>query len=187
MERKKGQRYSNEFRWQAVERMNSCGNIVGLARELGICRIVLYNWRERLDETDPPPQRSGELMLRKQIIKLKRLFSDEDPGSGFFQTCLVKSRSSTSAEGYSWRQGIYDEISTSGNARARFAWRWPPRLRASTAARCPSRACTCAPGRSSSPVCPVSVAPLKSAANSTAPRKCSATPRRLIRSLPVFG
>ena len=35
MERRKGQRYSNEFRRQAVERMNACDNIVGLARELG--------------------------------------------------------------------------------------------------------------------------------------------------------
>jgi len=73
VEPKKGQRYSKEFRRQAVERMNSCGNIVGLARELGICRRVLYNWRDRLDETNPPPARSRELILRKQIIKLKRL------------------------------------------------------------------------------------------------------------------
>jgi len=38
MERKKGQRYSNEFRRQAVERMRGCDNIVRLVRELGICR-----------------------------------------------------------------------------------------------------------------------------------------------------
>jgi len=36
MERRKGQRYSSELRRQAVERMNACGNIVGLARELGV-------------------------------------------------------------------------------------------------------------------------------------------------------
>ena len=35
MERKKRQRYSNEFRRQAVERMHGCDNIVRLARELG--------------------------------------------------------------------------------------------------------------------------------------------------------
>jgi len=34
MERRKGQRYGSELRRQAVERMNACGNIVGLAREL---------------------------------------------------------------------------------------------------------------------------------------------------------
>jgi transposase-like protein len=72
VERKKGQRYSNEFRRNAVEQMRRCENIVRLARELGICRRVLYNRGDRLDETNPPPARSRELILRKQILKLKR-------------------------------------------------------------------------------------------------------------------
>jgi hypothetical protein len=41
MERKKGQRYSNDFRRQAVERMNACGNVVGLAKELDVCKRVV--------------------------------------------------------------------------------------------------------------------------------------------------
>jgi len=57
VERTKGQRYSKEFRRQAVERMKACDNIVRLSRELGICRRLLYNWRDRLDVTDPPPPR----------------------------------------------------------------------------------------------------------------------------------
>ena len=57
MERKRGQRYSSEFRRQAVERMNACDNIVRLSQELGVARRLLYNWRERLDETSPPPHR----------------------------------------------------------------------------------------------------------------------------------
>jgi hypothetical protein len=28
-------------------------NIIQLAGELGTCRRVLYNWRDRSDETDP--------------------------------------------------------------------------------------------------------------------------------------
>jgi len=36
VERKKGQRYSNEFRREALEQMKSCENILGLSRELGI-------------------------------------------------------------------------------------------------------------------------------------------------------
>jgi len=43
------------FRRQAVERMNACENVVGLAKELAVCRRVLYNWRDRMDETDPSP------------------------------------------------------------------------------------------------------------------------------------
>ena len=38
MEPRKGKRYGSELRRQAVERMNACGNIVGLARELGVSR-----------------------------------------------------------------------------------------------------------------------------------------------------
>lgn len=88
MERKNGQRYSNEFRRQAVERMDACGNIVGLARELGICRRVLYNWRDRFDEADHPPARSRELILRKQITKLKRLLANKTLEVDFFRHAL---------------------------------------------------------------------------------------------------
>jgi transposase-like protein len=90
VEPKKGQRYSKEFRRQAVERMNSCGNIVGLARELGICRRALYNWRDRLDETNPPPARSREQILRKQIIKLKRLLANKTLEVDFFRHALQR-------------------------------------------------------------------------------------------------
>lgn len=64
MERKKGQRYSKEFRREAVERMHACDNVVRLARELGVCRRVLYNWRDCFDESNPPPARTPELILR---------------------------------------------------------------------------------------------------------------------------
>jgi transposase-like protein len=90
MERKKGQRYSNEFRRQAVERMNACGNIVGLAKELDVCRRVLYNWRDRMDETVPPPIRTRELILRKQITKLKRLLANKTLKVDFFKRALQR-------------------------------------------------------------------------------------------------
>jgi len=71
MERRKGQRYSSQLRRQAVDRMNACGNIVGLARELRVSRRALYQWRDRTDR--PIPRREvRELILRKQIVKLKR-------------------------------------------------------------------------------------------------------------------
>ena len=72
MERRKGKRYGSELRRQAVERMNACGNIVGLARELGVSRRVHYQWRDRMEQNDSSPGRSRELILRKQILKLKR-------------------------------------------------------------------------------------------------------------------
>jgi transposase-like protein len=90
VERKKAQRYSDEFRRQAVERMHGCDSIVRLARELGICRRVLYNWRDRLDETNPPPVRSRELILRKQILKLKRLLANKTLEVDFFRHALQR-------------------------------------------------------------------------------------------------
>src|SRR5438309_7078079 len=68
--------------------MNSCGNIVGLARELGVCRRVLYNWRDQLDETNPG--RSRELILRKQIIKLKQLLANKTLEVDFFRHALQR-------------------------------------------------------------------------------------------------
>lgn len=90
MERRKGQRYNKGFRREAVERMHACDNIVQLARELGICRRVLYNWRDRLDETNPPPARTRELILRKQILKLKRLLANKTLEVDFFRHALQR-------------------------------------------------------------------------------------------------
>lgn len=86
----KGQRYSNEFRKQAVERMNACHNIAQLARELEVGRRLLYVWRDRLDETDPHPTRSRELILRKQILKLKRVLANKTMGVDFFRRALQR-------------------------------------------------------------------------------------------------
>ena len=90
MERRKGQRYGSELRRQAVERMNACGNIVGLARELGVSRRVLYQWRARMEQTDSSPGRSREIILRKQILKLKRLLANKTLEVDFFRHALQR-------------------------------------------------------------------------------------------------
>ena len=90
MERIKGQRYSSELRRQAIERMNACGNIVGLARELGVSRRVLYQWRDRLEQTNSSPGRSREIILRKQILKLKRLLANKTLEVDFFRHALQR-------------------------------------------------------------------------------------------------
>ena len=90
MERRKGQRYGSEFRRQAVERMNACGNIVGLARELGVSRRVLYAWRDRMEQASFSPGRSRELILRKQILKLKRLLANKTLEVDFFRHALQR-------------------------------------------------------------------------------------------------
>ena len=53
MERKKGERYSQEFRHQAVQRMKACNNILGLSRELGIHRRLAFVALETLLDDKP--------------------------------------------------------------------------------------------------------------------------------------
>ncbi len=70
--------------------MNTCDNIAELSRELGISRNLLYYWRYRSNESDPPPGRSREFILRKQIIKLKRLLANKTMEVDFFRRALQR-------------------------------------------------------------------------------------------------
>jgi hypothetical protein len=70
--------------------MNTCGNIVGLARELGVSRRVLYQWRDRMEQTDFSPGRSRELILRNQILRLKRLLANKTLEVDFFKHALQR-------------------------------------------------------------------------------------------------
>jgi transposase len=49
---KKPRRYSVDFKKEVVSRMAQADTIVGLARELGIPRKLLYQWRERFQGGD---------------------------------------------------------------------------------------------------------------------------------------
>jgi putative transposase len=94
VERQWRQRYPEKFRKRAIERMNSCANISQLARELQICRILLYKWRDRLDPADGQvqnalaPRSSRESTLRKEVAKLKCLLADKAIEVDFFKSAL---------------------------------------------------------------------------------------------------
>lgn len=90
MDRKKFARYSKEFREQAVERMNACDNITQLAKELGVVRHQLYRWRERWEHGHPPAARSHELILRKQILALKRALANKTMEVDCFRSALQR-------------------------------------------------------------------------------------------------
>jgi hypothetical protein len=49
---------------------------VPLQGDLSVERVCQFNWRDRLDETNPPPARTRELIMRKQILKPKRLLAN---------------------------------------------------------------------------------------------------------------
>jgi len=92
VERKKRERYSTEFKQQAVERMNVCDNITRLSRELGVARHLLYYWRDRWLHAHPQPGLYREVCLRKQILKLKRMLANKTIEVDFFRRALQRVR-----------------------------------------------------------------------------------------------
>ncbi len=87
---KKCERYSKEFRKQAVERMNTCDNVTRLSREIGVACHLLYHWRDRLEYASLPTGRSREFILRKQILALKRELANKTMEVDFFRRALQR-------------------------------------------------------------------------------------------------
>ena len=84
-------KYTEEFRRQAVERMKECKSIRALARELGIDRRLLYDWRERA--VDLSDQRAPNRKARQQeqkIQELQRLLAEKTLEVDFFRGALQK-------------------------------------------------------------------------------------------------
>jgi putative transposase len=81
-----------------------------LARDLHVCRILLYKWRDRLHPVNSPAlsqvlrQRSREAALRKEIDKLKQLLADKVLEMDFFKTALRKTEARRRSSGVSGEQ-----------------------------------------------------------------------------------
>jgi len=116
VERKWHEQYPQKFRIRAVERTNSCDNVLPLARELRLNCSLLYKWRHRLDPANGQVQgeatvrNSRESTLRKEVDKLKRLLANKTVEVDFFRGALQKSRGSTPEQRYLWRAGVYGAI-----------------------------------------------------------------------------
>lgn len=95
MARKRGLKYTQyteEFRRQAVERMKASNNIRALARELGIDKRLLYDWRERaadLSDQRAPANRKTR-QLEQENKELKRLLAEKTLEIDFFRGALQK-------------------------------------------------------------------------------------------------
>lgn len=93
-------RYGPEFRRQALERMETCRNVSALARELGIRRKFLYQWRDQVmaasGEGRPmsaPPavdaSRDAEReRLRRKVTELEQLAGRQAAELDFFKGAL---------------------------------------------------------------------------------------------------
>jgi transposase len=85
-------KYTEEFRRQAVERMKESNNIRALARELGIDKRLLYDWRERaadLSDQRSPPNRKARRQ-ENENKELKRLLAEKTLEVDFFRGALQK-------------------------------------------------------------------------------------------------
>ena len=85
-------KYTEEFRRQAVERMKESQNIRALAKELGIDKRLLYDWRERaadLRDKRTVPNRHA-IKQETEITELKRLLAEKTLEVDFFRGALQK-------------------------------------------------------------------------------------------------
>ena len=85
-------KYTEEFRRQAVERMKESTNLNALARELGIDKRLLYDWRERAadlsDQRTPANRKTRQ--LEQENKELKRLLAEKTLETDFFRGALQK-------------------------------------------------------------------------------------------------
>lgn len=96
MGKKRVGRYSQEFRRAVVERMKGCNNLTALAKELGLERKSMYQWREELDPESVikrktgRPGKSREAELEHEVTRLKRVLADKTLELDFFKGALQK-------------------------------------------------------------------------------------------------
>jgi transposase-like protein len=87
-------KYPRAFRERAVERMRNCENVLELAKELGVHRSVLYDWRDQLAPLDRPEWReaeeSRESPLERENRRLKQALADKTLEVDFFRGALQK-------------------------------------------------------------------------------------------------
>lgn len=98
MKKKMGRprKFSEEFRRQALERMKTCNNVTALAREIGIRRKWLYEWRDQATGREPEgrssgqPQQAVEDRERKRLAELERLVARQALEIDFFKGALQR-------------------------------------------------------------------------------------------------
>ena len=83
-------KYTAEFKRAAVERMQHCDSVTGLARELGVCWSSLYEWRNQLRTPVAPKRAPREEALKEEVRALKLALADKTLEVDFFKGALQK-------------------------------------------------------------------------------------------------
>jgi transposase-like protein len=90
--KKRYQRHPKKLRAMAMERLKNCPNVTALALELGIDRMLLYKWRERMESREGK-EGLNDLSQRarsQEIDELKRLLAEKTLEVDFFKGALQK-------------------------------------------------------------------------------------------------
>lgn len=89
--------FSREFKLAAIARMDAGEKVARVARDLGISRKTLYDWRDRLSQSGrkraprvvPPPELPAELVrARERIAELERKVGQQQVELDFFKGAL---------------------------------------------------------------------------------------------------
>ena len=86
-------KYPRAFRERAVERMKVCDSIQELARELGVHRSVLYQWRDQLaplERAEWQTAEAREAPLERENRLLKQALAEKTLEVDFFKGALQK-------------------------------------------------------------------------------------------------
>jgi len=94
---RKWQRYTQEFKDQAVKRLKGCTNVEALARELKVSRGILYQWRDKKEGRPQAAKRPGPVVdspaiaaLKKEVVQLKVALADRALEADFFRGALQR-------------------------------------------------------------------------------------------------
>jgi transposase-like protein len=124
--RRKWDRYSPEFRQQALERMKTCDNVKALAKELGVARQQLYWWKQRAEQRanprepgateDPRDRRIRE--LTKKVGELEGVIGQKTLELDFFAGALRRIEESRQKKGMSGETASTQKSASGCNRKA---------------------------------------------------------------------
>jgi transposase-like protein len=86
----KWRKFSPEFRREALEKMKTCANVTQLARELGIHRKWLYQWKADAAGGTAEPAMPVEPQFQKKVKELEALVARQSLELDFFKGALQR-------------------------------------------------------------------------------------------------
>jgi transposase-like protein len=86
----KWRKYSPEFRREALEKMKTCANVTQLARELGIRRKWLYQWKDDAAGGQPAAPTEAEARVERKVKDLETLVARQSLELDFFKGALPR-------------------------------------------------------------------------------------------------